>query len=354
MRTRIAPTPSGLVHAGNAWSFLLTWLLARGRGGSIHLRIDDLDTARFREEYILDIFASLEWLGIDWDTGPRSLAEVREVHSQHLRLDAYAKALERLAAHPPLPSPDGPQSPAPSPEAGAGGPLVYACACSREKAKRKAREAGTPGIYPGTCRHAGIPWREAFRGRRAGMMDGRNGGAEAEALPLRLRVPGNAEVTLRGIGEAPFDLRPGREMGDFVVWQRNGEPAYQLASLVDDESLGTDLIVRGADLLPSTGAQAYMAGLLGYRTFAEARFLHHGLVLDDAGGKLSKSGGAISLQGMRGDSRGPGPLLSAFARRLGIETAEPERAADLLAGFAPERIPSGPIAWSDLARETGV
>ena len=95
-RTRIAPTPSGYLHPGNAWSFLLTWLLARRDGGSIHLRIDDMDTARFRPEYIEDIFASLEWLGLDWDTGPRSLTEIQSTHSQHLRLERYRLQSRRL------------------------------------------------------------------------------------------------------------------------------------------------------------------------------------------------------------------------------------------------------------------
>lgn len=327
MRTRIAPTPSGLLHAGNAWSFLLTWLLARSQGASIHLRVDDLDTARFREEYIEDIFISLPWLGLDWDTGPRTLAEVKETFSQRLRLDKYRMALERLAA---LESGDG--------------PLLYACSCSREKVRRDSLAAGRPGIYPGTCRSAGIAWRKTFDDRHPA----------TESYPLRLRVPSSAEVTLAAIPAGAATLAPGREMGDFVVWQRNGEPAYQLASLVDDEEYGMDLIVRGKDLLPSTGAQLWLAGLLGCKTFPGARFLHHDLLLDEEAGKLSKSEGAVSLRGLRESLGTPGPLLAFFARQLGIRAENPTRAGDLLPGFAPERIPAGPIFWADLAREAGL
>ena len=95
-RTRFAPTPSGYLHLGNAWSLALTWLLARSRGGSIHLRIDDLDAARLRPEYLEDIFASLEWLGLDWDGGPRDPADFLARHSQRLRLDRYRAALDVL------------------------------------------------------------------------------------------------------------------------------------------------------------------------------------------------------------------------------------------------------------------
>jgi glutamyl-Q tRNA(Asp) synthetase len=328
-RTRFAPTPSGYLHAGNAWSFLLTWLLARSRGGSIHLRIDDMDTARFREEYIEDIFASLEWLGLDWDSGPRNLADIRSAHSQHLRMDRYRAALKVLVD---AVTPDG--------------PLVYACSCSREKVRRDSLAAGRPGIYPGTCRHAGISMVQS--GLAA------DGAPAADAHPLRVRLPEEAQATIDGINAGPIVLRPGWDMGDFVVWQRNGEPAYQLASLVDDEEYGIDLVVRGKDLLPSTGVQAWLAGHLGYGDFRRARFLHHDLILDSGGGKLSKSEGADSLRALRERLGEPRVLLEFFARRLGVDTGKIGTSADLLAGFAPERIPDHPIPWSDFARESGL
>ncbi len=326
MKTRIAPTPSGLLHAGNAWSFLLTWLLARTQGGTVHLRIDDLDTARLREEYVEDIFASLQWLGLDWDTGPRTLAEVNARYSQRLRLDTYRAALEKLAA-----GKNGEE------------PLLYACACSRGTVKRDARLAGRPGVYAGTCRDSKIPWRAGFDHPHPAQ----------ESFPLRIRVPGNAQVTIEGMREGTETLFPGRDMGDFVVWQRNGEPAYQLASLVDDEEFAMDCIVRGQDLLPSTGAQMWLAERLGCRNFRAARFLHHALLLDAEGGKLSKSEGAVSLRALREKHAGPGPLLAFFARRLGLPCRHPATASELLAGFTPNRIPASPLAWADFCRAIG-
>lgn len=327
-RTRLAPTPSGRLHAGNAWSFLITWLCARSRGGSVHLRIDDLDTARLRPEYLDDIFASLEWLGLDWDTGPRDAADFRANHSQALRLGDYRAALERLAAS----------------DAGADGPLVYPCGCSREQAKRDSAAAGMPGQYAGTCRNARIPWeRAAFPGEAARPGEGRGGD-----LHLRARVPGDARVAFRSADGSERVALPGRGMGDFVVWQKNGLPAYQLASVVDDEKLGIDLVVRGMDLLPSTGAQLWMAEHLGAEEFRNAAFRHHPLFLGPDGGKLSKSAGAESLQALRarGDSV---DLIRFFAARLGMDAAEVGHARDLAASFSPASVPRGDIPWADFA-----
>lgn len=316
-RTRFAPTPSGFLHAGNAWSLLLTWLSARSRGGSIHLRIDDLDAARFREEYLEDVFSALDWLGLDWDTGPRDAADFRAGFSQRSRLKAYAEALEALCGR-----------------VTAEGPAVYACACSREKARRDSESAGLNGLYAGTCRDAGIPMREGF--------------------PLRLRVPGNAVVTVYDELAGWIRLEPGREMGDFVIRQRNGDPSYQLASLVDDGLYGIDSVVRGLDLLPSTGAQIHLAGLLGMDGFARARFLHHGLLVGADGDKLSKSAGSVSLRTMRERMDGPGRLLAWFASRLGTEKGAFTSARDLLDGFDVGRIPREPLQWGELAGDLGL
>lgn len=331
IKTRYAPTPSGYLHLGNAWSFVLTWLLARGGKGGIHLRIDDLDTARLRPEYLEDIFASLDWLGLDWDTGPRDPEDFRARFSQRLRLDAYRAALDALAAG------GGPE-----------GPAVYACACSREQVKRAARSAGAPGTYPGTCRSLALD-------------------LAAPGAAWRLRLDPEEEVPIRDIVTGTLWTFPGREAGDFVIRQRNGDPAYQLASVVDDEALGVNLVVRGQDLLPSTAMQLALARRLGARGFAEADFLHHGLVVEGtipaqeggeaAPAKLSKSAGgmqpgeqgpmAASLRAIRERQGSPDTLYAFFARLLGMDPAGKSSAGDLLPGFARERIPSGPIRWED-------
>jgi glutamyl-tRNA synthetase len=137
-------------------------------------------------------------------------------------------------------------------------------------------------------------------------------------------------------------------MGDFVVWRRDGLPAYQLASVADDERMGIDCVVRGSDLLPSTGAQAWLAERIGAGRFRNAVFLHHPLLLSAEGGKLSKSAGSESLRAWR-ERGGPGPLLRGFAAWLGIDPRGIDAARDLVPAFAPERVPREDRAWPAFA-----
>lgn len=246
LRTRLAPTPSGFLHAGNALNFLITHQLAREAGGTVLLRIDDLDTDRLRPEYIEDIFESLDQLGIVWDTGPRSAADLKQSWSQSLRVGRAERLLNLLkdAGH------------------------LYACRCSRKR------------IDDCSCQERNLPFDT---------VDGL----------WRLRIPEPCEVIFRtwpdGLGSV--DLR--KAMRDPVLRQRNGSPAYQVMSLADDVDFGITLIVRGEDLLPSTACQVYLAKLLGLRSFQEVRFLHHPLIVDAKGDKLSKSAGAGSLPSAR-------------------------------------------------------
>jgi glutamyl/glutaminyl-tRNA synthetase len=126
LKTRLAPTPSGFLHLGNGASFVATWALARAYEGHILLRIDDLDAERMRTEYLNDVFQTLDWLGLDWDEGPFSTDDFTKNWSQHLRLDAYEKALQDLQKTGDL----------------------YVCNCSR----KDIRERSTNGLYPNTCR----------------------------------------------------------------------------------------------------------------------------------------------------------------------------------------------------------
>lgn len=306
IRTRIAPTPSGLLHLGNAWSFTLTWLAARsGRNtptGHVRLRIDDLDAARVQDAYLEDIFASLRWLGIDWDSGPRDAAEFRAAHSQRLRLERYRAAAETLR------------------ERG----RVYACACSRAQIKLSGP------VYPGTCR---------VRGLEFGQPD----------HAVRFRLPAGP-VRVRDAAGGAFTLHPARDLGDCVVIRRDGEPAYQLASVVDDAEHGVNFVVRGLDLMPSTGAQAALAAALGLAAFGQARFWHHALVLGENGEKLSKSAGAESLAALRERFPDPAPVLRWFARALGIPPLGVHTIRDLLPGFDPAGVPTKPLRLADFWR----
>ncbi len=250
LRTRIAPTPSGFLHAGNALNFLITHQLAREAGGSILLRIDDLDVARVRPEYIEDIFESLDQLGVSWDTGPRSADDLKHHWSQSLRVERAERLLVSLkdAGH------------------------LYACTCSRTR------------IDICSCRDRPVSF-------------------DAENTTWRLIIPEPCVVTFKTWphGQASVDLR--RAMRDPVLRQRNGSPAYQVTSLADDVDFGITHIVRGEDLLPSTACQTHMAQLLGLTVFLDVRFLHHPLILESNGEKLSKSAGSASLRAMRSNGQ---------------------------------------------------
>ncbi len=267
MKSRLAPTPSGLLHIGNAFSFIVTWALTRRLGGSLLLRIDDLDTDRKRSDFVADIFDNLDWFGLDWDEGPRTPADLDAVWSQHHRMPLYRAAIEQLKATP-----------------GA----LYACECSRGQLSH----SGAGARYPGICRDKGLP-------------------LDAPDTKLRYR--------------APLD----EPAGDFIVWKKDRFPSYQLASVVDDEHFGITHIVRGADLLPSTVMQKLLAGALGYAQFPQVAFLHHPLLVDTGGRKFSKSDGALSLAVLRREGMRPSALYRFVAGMLGV-TGAVETAGQLL------------------------
>ncbi len=252
--TRLAPTPSGYLHAGNAINFIITHRLAAATGSRVLLRIDDLDAERTRPEYVEDIFRSLEWLGISWDEGPSGPVELERQWSQMLRLDRYAELVSalRAAGH------------------------LYACTCSRAQL----RATGSEGHYPGTCRNMDLPF-------------------DAADTSWRMRVPEVALVAVPSLIGQDTTLDLAKVMGDPVIRQRNGKPAYQVASLADDIDHGITFIVRGADLLPSTACQIHISQLLGLSAFDQVRFLHHPLLRAENGAKLSKSARAASLRSMR-------------------------------------------------------
>lgn len=233
--TRLAPTPSGYLHAGNAVNFLLVRWLADDLGARVVLRIDDLDTDRSRPAYVDDIFAVLDWLGIAWDEGPSSAADLVARFSLELRRDAHYAVAQHLL------------------EIG----QAYPCACSR-------RDGGGQRCVA-QCRAAGLPWR-------------------AGQTALRLHIPAGTRATAEG--EA-VDLAAA--VGDPILWRREGQASYHLANVVEDQRMRVTHVVRGADLRESSALHVHLAGLLGADAVAQARYLHHPLLVDAAGGKLSKS-----------------------------------------------------------------
>ena len=266
-KTRIAPTPSGYLHLGNVLSFALTAALARRTGASMLLRIDDMDKTRAGPEYVQDIFDTLNFLEICWDEGPRTYAEFEREFSQVHRMGLYQEALQQLRTEGKL----------------------FACGCSRTTILRDSSDGG----YPGTCRNRGLPFDGADTSWR--LSTGGVGGGPATG----------------GVWELPTEMR------DFIVRKKDGFPAYQLVSLIDDLHYGIDLVVRGEDLGPSTLAQRFLARQLGRDAFGKVLFYHHPLLKEPDGGKMSKSAGSASIRYLRGQGFKPSDIYSMIARMTG-------------------------------------
>lgn len=286
--SRIAPTPSGYLHLGNALSFILTWLLVRKSGGTLHLRIDDLDGERRREAYIEDIFRTLEWLGIDYDKGPSGPEEFYRAYSQQDRIPGYEALLASLRSR----------------------GVLFACTCSR----REIQVASPDGRYPGTCYERGLPF-------------------DAKETAWRIRTPESGRIEWQDLARDAQGISLRTKMRDFVVRRKDGIPAYQIASLADDLAMGVNLIVRGEDLLASSAAQLFLAAAAGQPTFSQVRWLHHPLLTGPAGEKLSKSQGAPALQVLRENRESTQHIFQLAAQWLGMNPKTVGDIRDLLAQF---------------------
>ena len=286
--SRLAPTPSGYLHLGNAFNFLLTRLLVDYQRGHLHLRIDDLDGPRVERSSVEDIFVQLEWLGIDYDSGPSGPDELYSKFSQQLRKERYHESLELLhkSGH------------------------LFACECSRSEI----RQLSPNRNYPGTCRD-----------KKLNLLN--------ENQPWRIRVPEQTFVSFKTFTNKIEKIDVSQEMGDFVIKRRDGLPAYQLASIIDDLELGVNLVIRGQDLRASTGAQLFLAKCLNDSTFPAIRFVHHFLQNDDSGDKLSKTKGAHSLKMLKSKHRKPTWIYQETAKSLNLPFQEIRTLDDLKETF---------------------
>ncbi len=292
---RLAPSPTGAQHVGNARTYLLAWLSARSRSGPVALRIEDVDSPRVKPGAADAACDDLRWLGLDWDGDP-------VVQTQ--RLSLYETALQTLQQR----------------------ELIYPCTCTRSDVERAASapHAEHEGpVYPGTC-----------AGRRA---------ADAAALGARpycwrFRVPERSPDWNDGfLGPTAIDLRS--VGGDFVVWRAT--PAYQLAVVVDDAAQGVTEVVRGDDLVPSTPRQLLLYEALGLRP---PRFVHVPLVVGPDGRRLAKRHGDTRLSALRSAGVTAERLLGLLAWSCGwIETIRPVTARELPPRFRLEAVPRGPF-----------
>ena len=290
--TRFAPAPTGYLHLGHAASAVWVWGIARALGGTVLLRIEDHDCGRFRPEYEQALLEDLEWLGLEPDLGlPTQYRAGRCEFRQSERGALYHQELAGLT--------------------GAG--LIYACDCSRRRLRESVGDVpNAEAPYDGRCRDRGL--------------------APAAGHGLRLRMePGTERFVDLRLGAQAQD--PSAQCGDLLVRDRLGQWTYQFAVTVDDWRQGVDLIVRGADLLESTGRQLRLARLLGRPSVP--RFLHHPLILSASGAKLSKANRDTGLRDLRAGGVTPGEVLGAAAASTGLLAAPVAlRAADLAELFA--------------------
>ena len=271
-RGRLAPSPTGLLHLGHARTFWTAQQRAHAANGRLLLRNDDLDTARCRPEFVEAMLEDMRWFGLEWE---------EPMVTQSARHPLYQAAFGQLRA------------------AGA----IYPCTCSRKDVLAAAgapHEAMDEPVYPGTCRPENLSPTERAR-REHWTRDGSN---------WRFRVPDGAPVEFHDERFGGQRAIAGREIGDFLVWRKEGGPSYQLACVADDAEMKITEVVRGSDLLLSTFRQLLLYRALG---LVPPAFYHCPLVTDDRGVRLAKRHDALALRTLREQGRTPAELRASWA-----------------------------------------
>lgn len=274
--TRFAPSPTGPLHLGHAYSAILAHDMARAAGGQFLLRMEDTDLERCRPEYMTAIEDDLRWLGLAWD-GP--------VHRQSQHLQRYTDGLAPLAAR----------------------GLLYPCSCTRSdiRAALAAPQEGVAhAVYPGSCRGRSMATRRPEDALRLDM---------AAALRALDQLPGFTETGPAHAGWHQVDAATAlRDIGDVVLWRKNENVvAYFLASAFDDADQGISHVIRGEDLFDFTAVQVILQALLGLPTPV---YHHHRLIRDDAGKRLAKRDDARALARYRAE----GLHASEIRRMVGL------------------------------------
>lgn len=289
---RFAPSPTGYMHAGNIFAALVQWLLVKSRGGSVVLRIEDLDRDRSKAQYIDRIPRDFELLGLTWDQGPYFQASRDDIY------EAFYAELDKQG-------------------------LIYPCFCSRaDLLAGSAPHRGEKTVYSGRCRYLSqTALQEAL---------------ETRVPAFRLKVPERTYDLTDGIQGYYSQYLP-TECGDFIVRRSDGAFAYQLACVVDDGLQGVNCIARGVDLLCSTPQQLFMQDLFG---FEHPEYFHVPLLVSRSGVRLSKRNKDASLDDMLARWGSPQAIIGYLAFLTGlIPSFEPCTPEDLIPVFEAADLP---------------
>ncbi len=297
VKGRFAPSPSGRMHLGNLFSFLLAWLSVRSQGGTLVLRIEDLDPVRCLPSHAWQLMDDLEWLGLTWDEGGGT-ASYWQSNRSHL----YAAAFEKLAAR----------------------GLTYPCFCSRIQ---RLNEAPHVHEVSPSCPCAALTAEEVAA-------------HSLEKTPsYRLRVPHKTISFTDGL-QGPYSQDLATGCGDFPIKRADGAWAYQLAVVVDDAAMGVTQVVRGRDLLSSTPRQLWLYEALG---LPAPEFCHVPLLLAPDGRRLAKRDADLDMGALR-RRYAPEELLGLLAQLAGQQaTPAPVSAPQLAAAFDWAKVPKEDI-----------
>ena len=298
---RFAPSPSGYMHMGNLLAMLLAWLDVRAQNGKVIFRMEDLDPARSKKEYIDAMVSDFRWLGLDWDDGFPDPA-----YSQSQRTEIYEAAFRTLQNK----------------------GLVYPCWCTRAQ-----RLAAASAPHPGEeVFDPGCPCSRLTESQKAELF------ASGRKPAWKIRAP-DRTMTVHDGHYGSFSKNLARDAGDFILRRADGVFAYQLAVSVDDMLMGVNRVVRGRDLLSSAPQQSWLIETLG----GSAPSYCHSPLLVSEKGKLSKRLGSLSTQALR-ENMPPEALIGKLAFLCGLlPEPEPISSRELISLFRWDKIFSDDI-----------
>lgn len=301
--TRLAPSPTGALHLGNAFAFVINWALARKHGWHIALRVEDLDTPRVKPGVIEQTISTLDWLGLDWDSGPTTQSD---------RIENYACAMEKLAKK----------------------GLVYPCELSRSQIHQA---ASAPHV--GEKGHHEVRFPPELRAR---VFPDR---FEVSETSWRLRVdPRVISYVDKHMGEQEFDLD--RITGDFAVWTKRGTPSYQLAVVVDDAAIGVTQVVRGNDLLDSAARQILIYENLELGPIPS--YTHLPLIRGEDGRRLAKRHGETKIDSYMVAGVSRDRIIGLLAYWSGIlDQRTPMSIEEFLERFSLDTLPQEDLVFTD-------